>query len=148
MELEQEANNFYKNAKKLFFIDGVGAILSAFLLGFVLVKLESFFGIPPSALYILAIFPIFFAIFDFYSYQQKDENKIKLLLKGIAMMNLLYSLLSIILAIFHYQTITFLGWIYIIVEIIIIVVLAFFELKEVKKLNNQNSTFFNLFNHT
>ena len=34
------------NPKKLFFIDGCGAILSAFLLGIVLVRFEKYIGMP------------------------------------------------------------------------------------------------------
>lgn len=42
------------NPKKLFQIDGLGAILSAILLGIILVRFERFFGIPVSTLYFLA----------------------------------------------------------------------------------------------
>ena len=36
--------------KKLFLIDGIGAVLSAFLLGVVLVKLQSLIGMPTNHL--------------------------------------------------------------------------------------------------
>ncbi len=62
------------NPKKLFLIDGFGTILSAFLLGVILVKFEIIFGIPISVLYILAIIPIFFAAYDFYCYRKRNRN--------------------------------------------------------------------------
>ncbi|MBQ4822553.1 hypothetical protein [Aquimarina sp. MMG016] len=132
--LKQLLTYFYENPKRLFLIDGIGAIVSAFLLGIVLVKLESFFGIPISMLYVLASLPVFFAIYDLYSYQ-KDNDKLTGLLKGIAIMNLLYCKLSIGLTIFHYQKITHWGWTYIIVEVLIIIILAIIELKVAKELN-------------
>lgn len=132
--LQQVIANLYKNPKKLFLIDGIGALLSAFLLGIVLVTLESIFGIPTTMLYILASLPIFFAIYDFYSYQ-KENDKLSRFLKGIAIMNLLYCKLSIGLAFFHYQKITYWGWTYIILEVIIIITLAIVELRVAKELN-------------
>ena len=117
--------------KKLFLLDGFGAILSAVLLGVVLVKLESFFGIPKSTLYFLAVLPCFFAVYDFYCYFKINKN-LGQFLKGIAIINLIYCCLSLGLAFYHYQQITYLGWTYIIGEIIIVSIIAVIELKAVK----------------
>ncbi len=114
--------------KNLFLLDGFGALVSAFLLGVVLVKLEVYFGIPKKALYVLAALPCFFMIYDFYCFFKVEKNLGKYL-KGIAIVNLLYCCLSIGMAFYHQEVITYLGWIYIIVEIIIVVVLSLFELK-------------------
>ena len=114
--------------RKLFLLDGAGAILSAVLLGIVLVQLEAYFGIPIATLYFLAALPCFFAIYDFYCYFKVEKNLAKCL-RGIAIVNLLYCCLSILLAFYHYQEILYLGWIYIIVEIIIVVVLSIIELR-------------------
>lgn len=125
--------SFTLNPKKLFLIDGLGAVLSAFLLGIILVKFESIIGIPPSTLYFLAVFPLLFAIYDFYCYQKKYNN-LKSFLKGIAIVNLLYCCLSIGIAFYHRKTISNLGWTYIIVEIFIIIILSNFELTVAKQL--------------
>lgn len=117
--------------KKLFLVDGIGAIVSAVMLGIVLVKYESFFGIPASALYILAILPCFFAAYDFFCYFIIDNHH-KKYIKAIAIVNILYCILSISLALFHKDLITYLGWIYIIVEVIIVIVVAVIELKASK----------------
>ena len=122
------------NPRKLFLIDGSGAILSAFLLGVVLVELERIFGIPRKALYFLALLPCLFAIYDFYCYQRKSRD-VGAFLKGIAFMNITYCLLSTGLAIFHYQKVTYFGWIYIVLEIIIVTTLAIIELKTATKLD-------------
>ncbi len=45
------------NPKKLFLLDGLGAILSAILLGVVLVNQQVLFGIPKPTLYFLAPAP-------------------------------------------------------------------------------------------
>lgn len=125
--------------KNLFLLDGLGAILSAFLLGIVLVKLESYFGIPKKALYILAALPCLFMIYDFFCYYKIERNLAKYL-KGIAIVNLLYCCLSIGMAIYHQEVISSLGWIYLIVEIIVVMILAIIELKVANKFNLEIST--------
>jgi len=118
----------FKNLKKLFLIDGLGALISAFLLGVVLVKFESLFGIPKPTLYILAAIPIFFALYDFFCYFRIKKN-LPIFLKGIALMNILYCCLSLCFAFHHSTSITALGWAYIIIEIVIVVGIAIFELR-------------------
>lgn len=119
---------FKTNPKKLLIIDGVGAIISAFLLGVVLVIFENIFGIPKQTLYILASLPVLFAIYDLYAFKQ-ENNKIYMFIKNIALLNILYCFISIGFAFYHIETIKFFGWIYIIVEIFIVAILASIELK-------------------
>ena len=115
------------NPKKLLLIDGCGAILSIFLLGVVLVRFEKYVGIPPVTLYLLAVFPTMFAIYDLFSYLQLHYKQ-PLLLKRIAFFNLIYCCLSIGVAFYHYETLTTLGWIYIFIETLVIMILATWEL--------------------
>ena len=117
-----------KHPKKLFMVDGIGAVLSAFLLGIVLVELESIFGIPLPTLYFLAVLPILLAVYDFFCYRIKSEN-ISPFLKAIAIMNIAYSIISIGLAIYHFQKITYFGWSYLVIEVLIVITLATIELK-------------------
>ena len=121
------------NPKNLFKLDGFGAMLSAVMLGIVLVRMESVFGIPKSALYILATLPCFFSIYDLYCYFKVDKN-MGTYLKIIAISNLLYCCLSIGLGMYHKAVITTLGWMYILIEILIIGILAIIELGVAKKL--------------
>ncbi len=115
------------NPKRIFLLDGIGAIISILMLGIVLVNLEPYFGIPKNVLYILATLPIFFLIYDLYCYCRQIVNKCSI--RIIALTNLLYCFLSLVLTILHFSKITILGWLYIIIEIIIVVVVAIIELK-------------------
>ena len=133
MSIPSKIESIQFHPRKLFLIDGLGAMLSAFMLGVVLVKLERAFGIPSSTLYFLAIFPVLFAIFDFYCYQKK-HSKSGQFLRILGILNLMYCCLSIGFAFYHINTITVLGWIYMLIEILIIVVLSVFELRVAKRL--------------
>ena len=103
----------------------------AFLLGFVLVKLESIFGIAKSTLYLLASLPCLFAIYDFYCFYTL-KTKLGIGLKVIGISNLLYCCLSLGLAIYHRQELSYFGWTYILLEIFIVASIACFELKVAK----------------
>lgn len=119
--------------RKLFLLDGIGALVSAGLLGIVLVALEPVFGIPTSTLYFLAAIPCVFAMYDFYCYLKVDKNS-GVFLKGIAFSNLLYCCLSIGMAFYHRAEITYLGWTYLFLEILIVGTLALIELRIAKNL--------------
>lgn len=122
--------------KKLFLFDAFGALLSAFLLGIILVRYESIFGIPKNTLYFLAILPCFFAIYDIVCYF-KVSIKIGYFLKVIAYINIVYCFISIVLAFYHYESLTYLGWLYIILEIIVVVAIALIELKASRRIINK-----------
>lgn len=133
--LERLVLNFCENPKRLFLIDGIGALTSAFVLGVVLVNLQPHFGIPIPTLYFLASLPCVFMIYDCYFYFKKQSN-LGRSLNGIALINISYSFLSIGLACYHYQKITSLGWTYILVEIAIVLGLSILELQVAKRLLN------------
>lgn len=128
MVIEQVVRWGRTHPKKLFQIDGLGAILSAVLLGIVLVKFEKFFGIPQSTLYLLASLPCLFALYDLYCYFKINQN-LGSFLRAIATANLLYGGLSLGLAVYHSNEITYWGWSYILIEILIVVTLATLELQ-------------------
>lgn len=125
---------FISNPKTLFLIDGVGALISAFLLGVVLVKLEYVFGIPSKSLYFLAVIPIFFAAYDIYCYRK--DHKLAFFLKGIAIVNVVYCVISFGLAIYHIDTITLFGWFYVLIEILIIIALSIVEIRVANKIKS------------
>lgn len=130
---EQLMRRFSANPKHLFLLDGLGALVSAFLLGVVLVQFEGVFGIPRSTLYFLAIIPCFFAVFDIVSFRS-SSSKHALCLRIIASLNIAYCIVSIGWAAFAGQTITILGWAYLLIEVAIVLMLALFELRVVKKI--------------
>jgi len=118
--------------KKLFLIDSIGALSSAFLLGVVLVHFESSFGMPRKELYMLSIAACAFAVYSFTCYLLIKENWSPYL-RIIAIANLLYCCVTIGLVICLHQQITTLGWLYFVSEIIVIVCLAFVELQTASK---------------
>ncbi len=130
---------FISQPKKLFLLDGLGATLSAFLLGVVLVKLERTFGIPSQSLYILATLPVIFVIYDLYCIRKTrtDEGP---LLKGIALINLSYCCISIVFAFYHFSTITIYEWAYLLTEILMTIFLASIEFKVARALINNVPT--------
>lgn len=122
---------FTENPKKLFFLDATGALISVFFLGFVLRKFEIIFGMPSDVLLLLALLPIFFAVYDYCCYFFLKDN-CRPYLKGIAFANLVYCCITILHVIFHYQSLTILGLGYFLVEIVIILILVAVELKAVR----------------
>ena len=82
---------------------------------------------PKTALYFLASIPILFVFYNGYCYLK--ATLIPRCLIVIAILNFIYSLISLCTAFFHYKTLTILGWIYLLIEIIVICTLAIFELK-------------------
>jgi hypothetical protein len=133
LKIKKSIKNLKIGPRTVFIIDGSGAILSAFLLGVVLVQFQSFFGIPFRILYFLAAIPILFFLFDVYSYLTVQHHTVKKL-KIIALANLLYCLLSISVTAYHAGQVTIWGWIYILIEILIVLIVVAIELATAKKI--------------
>ncbi|MEP5614050.1 MAG: hypothetical protein ABJP45_17490 [Cyclobacteriaceae bacterium] len=122
--------------KSLFLLDGIGALVSAILLGVVLVLFESIIGMPVPALYFLACFPCLFLLYDLSCYFSIKRNW-STYIKVIAIANLLYCCLSIGLVVFHFQRLTQLGLIYFLLEFTVVLVLVRIELKTATNLNDR-----------
>lgn len=116
------------NPKTFFIIDGLGALLSAFLLGVVLVQFESSFGMPKESLYFLAFLPCLFALYDLVCYLKVQKNEL-LFLRGIAIANLFYCCFSVGFVVKDYAQLTNLGLAYFILELIVVLILASIQLK-------------------
>lgn len=119
-------DSFAKEPRRLFVIDGLGALLSAFLLGIVLVHLTDLIGVPISTLYLLAFIPVLFGIYDLICFYRWKEGHARYL-KYIAFANILYCVLSVAMMINHADSLTALGWIYFILEILIVLAIATIE---------------------
>lgn len=116
------------NPKKIFLIDASGALLSAFLLGVVLVSFEDFFGMPMQVLYYLAFIASLFAVYSFLCYVKVPENW-PAYLRIIAILNLIYCFVTIGLVIHFYHQLTMFGVTYFISELLIVLSLIGLELK-------------------
>ena len=121
-----------KNAKALFVIDSIGALLSAFLLAVVLSGFEPLFGLPRATLFFLAMFPCLFAVYDLNCFIWVGRNPGRYL-KIIAIMNFGYCIISLITAIYRYNDLTILGWLYIVGEVIVVFSLAAFEFQVARR---------------
>lgn len=120
-------HGFKKNPKKLFLADGVGAMLTAFLIIALLVPFNEWFKMPLKALYILATMATAFGIYSVCCYLLVGNNwKPYLLL--IAFANLLYCFATIALVVYYYQTLTILAVIYFFSELMIMGCLLTIEL--------------------
>lgn len=121
-------NNMILHPKKLFLIDSLGGLLSAFLLGVALTRFETTFGMPQKVLYMLSFIACVFAIYSFLNYWRMKENW-RPYMKILASENLLYCCLTIALAISCYQQLTQLRFTYFVLEIVVIILLVVIELK-------------------
>ncbi|MEO9802685.1 MAG: hypothetical protein ABJF04_05520 [Reichenbachiella sp.] len=121
-------NKISSNPRNLLLIDGIGALLSAFLLGVILTRFESTFGMPKKTLYILAFLPCIIVLYDLSCYFGLSKNWIPYL-KTIAIANLIYACISLGMVLHHYQQLTALGLTYFLLELVIVVALASIELK-------------------
>lgn len=113
---------------QIFLLDGVGAIVSAFSLGVLLVHFNIYIGMPIKWLYLLASLACCFAFYSLGCYYLKPNNW-RSFLKGIATLNILYCLLSLALMSYFFNQLTLIGISYFIVEKAIVLSLAFIEFK-------------------
>ena len=116
------------NPYTLFLIDGIGAVVSAFMLGIILPKLEHFIGMPAEILHYLAIAAALFAVYSLTCYMVRPARW-TIFLRIIGMLNLTYCAVSIALVFYYFPQLTMLGLTYFIVEKIILFSLAMIELK-------------------
>lgn len=119
-------NTLSLNTQKTFLVDGLGAILSAFLLGVILTTFEDFFGMPKRVLHILAGIALGFAIYSLTNFYLKIKKWQAPLLR-IAIANLLYCLLTLTLVLVHLQELTVWGILYFALEILVIISLVYIE---------------------
>lgn len=117
--------------KKLFLIDSLGALLTAFLLFFVLKRFDDYFGMPKHILNYLSVIAFAFFLYSFTCHIFLKRNW-KTFLKIIITANLLYTFLTFSLVIYHLKILTLLGIIYFILEIIIVLVLVSFEIRTLR----------------
>lgn len=116
--------------KRLFLIDGLGALLTALCLGVILIRFESAFGMPKNILYYLAAVALGFAIYSLCCHFYLTDRR-KAYLRGIAIANLFYCCVTTILVFVHYQDLTVLGLGYFLVELMVVACLIIVELMAV-----------------
>lgn len=111
----------------IFLLDGIGALVTAVLLLFILTQFEPLFGMPQRVLYLLALIAFVYSIYSFSCYFVVSNWYPYL--KLIALANLIYCLLTLGFILFHYRRLTWLGGAYFVTELLIILRLAALEWK-------------------
>jgi hypothetical protein len=122
----------FVSPKKLFLVDSLGALLTAMMLGVVLVRFESVFGMPKQVLYPLSLIGCLFSIYSLACFLRFPHNW-RPYLKAIAMANLAYCGLSMALVVYYFQKLSVLGLSYFLLEIVVVVLLAVIELKTAQR---------------
>lgn len=130
---------FSDQPKSIFLLDFVGAIVTIFFLRIVLVQLNHLVGIPLSTLNLLVIFPIGFAVLDLVGYVFFKNIGVQVL-KLLILLNLLYCTVSVYHGFLNTDSITFLGWTYLIIEILIISFVVGLEYRILKLIGSTRDT--------
>ena len=115
-------------SKRIFLIDGAGALVSTLALGLVLPAFQSHIGMPSEILYGLAAAPALFLIYDL-SVVRWAKSGLAPWLKGIIAGNTAYALASVILFVKHFDALTSLGLAYFVLELLVLAVLIAYEIK-------------------
>ena len=126
-KISQIVSSFSSNIHQLFLIDSIGAILSV-VAALTVAQFEPLFGIPAPLLYKLVILGSCFSFYSFLCFFIKVKKR-RFYMKLLAAFNLLYCCLTAGLIVYLFQSLTILGLLFFISEIIIIAVLAYIELK-------------------
>ena len=137
--MQQLFNKLALNPKRLFLLDGVGALLTAFLLFALLRTFTEQFGMPEPALDLLIIIALGFSVYSFCCFLLVNKVWQPFLL-AIIIANLFYCCLTLGLVIYNYSRLTILAVIYFVIEIAIISGLVFIEIKvlDIRNRRKQN----------
>jgi hypothetical protein len=117
---------------KIFLIDGLGALLTAILLGFVLTNFQEYIGMPIEILIPLAIIALGLCFYSLSCYLLLKRNW-RPFMRALTTANLLYCLITGFLIFTYFNQLTLLGTVYFAGEIMVIGVLVFVELSMLNK---------------
>ena len=120
--------------QKLFLLDSIGALTTAFLLFVVLRNFKEYFGMPEIILTYLSVIAVCFCIYSTTCFFVIKSNWTTFI-KGISIANLLYCILTIGLVIFYRSQLTTIGIAYFLGEIAIICGLVYIELNVATEIN-------------
>ncbi len=126
--------HFTENPKTMFLLDSLGAMLTAFFLFVILKYFKEYVGMPQTALTYLSIIATCFFIYSTACFCFLKENWAPFI-RVISIANLLYCILTMLLIIVYYPTLTAIGILYFLTEIILVCGLVYIELS-VTKINS------------
>lgn len=113
---------------RLFALDALGALVSALMLGVVLVHFRHLVGVPAVTLRVLALIAVVFALYS-ATWATIRPSAWPAGLRGIAIANLAYCVLTFGAVVYLHDAVTLLGALYFAGEIVVVTSLAVFELR-------------------
>ncbi len=123
-------DTFRKEPKLIFLVDGVGASVSAFFLVVMLSVFNESIGLSLPILFVLGGLALLFAAYSLTCFYTSAPHRPYLLLIIIA--NTLYSIFTLTL-VFFYSSLTTLGIVYFILELLIVSTLIYVEIMVFRK---------------
>jgi hypothetical protein len=114
------------NTRRLFLVDGLGAALTAFMLGFLVPMYSDLVGVPEYVLFSLASIALTFAIYSLSCFFL-NVKRIRLFLAIIITGNTMYCLLTTVLIVLLKDTLTVFGLLYFLAEQLVVVTLIIVE---------------------
>lgn len=119
--------------KNVFFLDGIGGVLSALFLGVVLVRMEERIGMPVTVLYYLASIACVFAVYSMCCGVLVSVRH-KPYLMVIAVGNFMYSCATFALVLYLYDWLTSLGIFYFVFELFVLAAVITIEIITMSKI--------------
>jgi len=129
--MRDSIQQFIAKPKKVFLIDGFGALLTALLLFFVLRTFNTFFGLSKSTFEYLSLLALAFSVYSFCCFFL-IASIWKPYLRIICIANILYCLLTLGIVFYYYRSISVFGIAYFLGEITVICVIVFLEISIIK----------------
>ena len=121
-----------KKPKNIFLIDGVGALVTALIIYFILNPYNEYIGLSSEVLIFLSVVAFAFCIYSISCFFLLKHHW-QPFLKIIILANAMYCLTTISVLLYCQKTVTTLGLFYFIGEIIVIGTLILVEMKLLKK---------------
>ena len=121
------------NARTILLCDGLGASLSAVMLGIILPAFKPLVGLPISLLHLLATLALLYAAYDFCCLRWADHGHPQWL-SAIILANLSHVILTLIYLWVYRREIQTFGVVYFIGEIFVVLVIVVYQVKIVKRL--------------
>ena len=129
--MRDSIQQFIAKPKKVFLIDGFGALLTALLLFFVLRTFNTFFGLSKSTFEYLSLLALVFSVYSFCCFFL-IASIWKPYLRIICIANILYCLLTLGIVFYYYRSISVFGIAYFLGEITVIFMIVFLEISIIK----------------
>ena len=121
--------------RKLFLLDGSGALLTALMLMLVLPKLDLLTGIDPDMITVMVLIAFLLATMSltfFFTYNQQSYK----VLQVIGISNLLYSGIIVVVLLVHGSSMKPLGMTYFILEGLVVALLGLVDIRKHKKVSD------------